>query len=109
MAKAVRPKPSIGRAIKIISGQNCSFATVFWPGNHACNIAHALGVAGSDYSVTSATIENSEGSAQNDRAGKALTKRPTHGEAALTPDAVYPVSQHQHRNQRGEDDSDDNQ
>src|SRR5260370_33896884 len=34
--------------------------------NHAGNIAHALGVARSDCSVTCATIDNSEGSAQID-------------------------------------------
>jgi predicted AAA+ superfamily ATPase len=41
-----------------------AFEMLSW--NHAGNIAHALGVARSDYSVTCASIDNSEGSAQID-------------------------------------------
>jgi hypothetical protein len=41
-----------------------AFEMLSW--NHAGNIAHALGVARSDYSVTCARIDNSEGSAQID-------------------------------------------
>ncbi len=149
-----------------------AFEMLSW--NHAGNIAHALGVARSDYSVTCATVDNSEGSAQIDllfdvRGGamylfelkfndhpyvmvaaeaKQLLRRrqvlereysgsrsinvclftpcgakrnpqldsvvdlvldeaAVFRDAALTPDAVYPVDQHQHRNQRREDDSDD--
>ncbi|HWJ36359.1 MAG TPA: ATP-binding protein [Steroidobacteraceae bacterium] len=41
-----------------------AFEMLSW--NHAGNIAHALGVARSDYSVTCASLDNSEGSAQID-------------------------------------------
>ena len=47
-----------------------AFEVLAW--NHAGNIAHALGIARSDYGVTCANIENTEGKAQIDLLGSGL-------------------------------------